>query len=572
MHIAPVPTPHSNGTVRNVLPVDPFDPVSAIGNVFEISASNVRLNLMAEGFAARSCAVGDYVIIEAGEFAVYGRLTRVELQEGPQAMDGDGRHALANAQLLTTLHVDSGSVRAGVAAFPRLGASVFSAHPLLIKWVGEESARNDHADGAVVLDVAELGDGTPLGVTPERLFGRHCALLGSTGGGKSWTVARLLEAAGHFNAKLVLLDPTGEYHTLSTGVRHISIGGVDRPSSATEAVFPYKHLLEEDLIALFRPDSAVQLARMRSAIKGLKLAEVLGATSELVAGTGCIPKAHQPRLPFDDAYKQHIAQVDAREATFDISLLPEQIRLECVYPTAGTGQTAAERAYWGGPHEDDLSECDALDARIESHLQAPEFSCIFGGASSQSVPDLVREFLESGDRVLRISLRQLSFTDSIREIVANAVGRHLLELGREGRLAERPTVVFVDEAHQFLSKRFGNERWSYTLDAFDVIAKEGRKFALTVCLATQRPRDIPEGVLSQVGTFIVHRLINDADRAIVERASGEIDREAARFLPTLAPGQAVMIGVDVPMPLTLHIRAPETPPESRGPDYQSHWR
>jgi DNA helicase HerA-like ATPase len=79
-------------------------------------------------------------------------------------------------------------------------------------------------------------------------------------------------------------------------------------------------------------------------------------------------------------------------------------------------------------------------------------------------------------------------------------------------------------------------------------------------------------VLSQIGTFIVHRLINDEDRSVVERASGEIDREAAKFLPSLGPGQAVVIGVELPMPLTVQMLAPTTPPDSRGPDYQAHWR
>ena len=109
------------------------------------------------------------------------------------------------------------------------------------------------------------------------------------------------------------------------------------------------------------------------------------------------------------------------------------------------------------------------------------------------------------------------------------------------------------------------------LDAFDLIAKEGRKYGLTICIATQRPRDIPEGVLSQMGTLIVHRLINDRDREVVERASGEIDRSAAEFLPTLAPGQAVIIGVDFPIPLTVQMTAPSAPPDSRGPDFQRYW-
>jgi DNA helicase HerA-like ATPase len=169
-------------------------------------------------------------------------------------------------------------------------------------------------------------------------------------------------------------------------------------------------------------------------------------------------------------------------------------------------------------------------------------------------------------------LKHLPFGHHAREIVANAIGRHLLSMAREGRFRESPLVLFLDEAHQFLNKELGDENTRYPLDSFELIAKEGRKFSLNICISTQRPRDIPEGVLSQMGTLIVHRLTNDKDREVVERASGEIDRSAAAFLPTLAPGQAVIIGVDYPMPLTVQVEKPAQKPDSRGPDYQKYWR
>lgn len=64
---------------------------------------------------------------------------------------------------------------------------------------------------------------------------------------------------------------------------------------------------------------------------------------------------------------------------------------------------------------------------------------------------------------------------------------------------------------------------------------------MNICLATQRPRDITEGVLSQLGTLIVHRLTNDRDREIIERACGEIDKAASDFLPSLQPGKLYLL-------------------------------
>ena len=153
----------------------------------------------------------------------------------------------------------------------------------------------------------------------------------------------------------------------------------------------------------------------------------------------------------------------------------------------------------------------------------------------------------------------------------NAVGRYLLGLARQGRFLEMPVVTLIDEAHQFLDKSVGDEFLKTDLDAFGLIAKEGRKYSLTCVLATQRPRDIPEDVLSQMGMFIVHRLINERDRIVVEKACGDLDASAASFLPTLGQGEAMVVGVSSPMPLPVAINRPSHPPSSRSADYEGFW-
>ncbi|HBB1016225.1 TPA: ATP-binding protein, partial [Escherichia coli] len=135
-----------------------------------------------------------------------------------------------------------------------------------------------------------------------------------------------------------------------------------------------------------------------------------------------------------------------------------------------------------------------------------------------------------------------------------------------------PLLVIVDEAHNFLGKRVGSEDHAIKLDAFEMIAKEGRKYGLNICLTTQRPRDITEGVLSQIGTLLVHRLTNDRDREVVERACGEIDKSAASFLPSLKQGEVALVGVDFPIPMTIQIDKPIYPPESDSPGYCNIWK
>jgi DNA helicase HerA-like ATPase len=211
-------------------------------------------------------------------------------------------------------------------------------------------------------------------------------------------------------------------------------------------------------------------------------------------------------------------------------------------------------------------------SRIESELASPSLECLFSPAGLTPLPDIVAAFLaDQNQRVLRISLEYLSFEHNAREVVANAVGRHLLGLARQGRFLAMPTVVMLDEAHQFLDKSVGDEFARTDLDAFGLIAKEGRKYSLTCVLATQRPRDIPEDVLSQMGMFIVHRLINERDRNVVEKACGELDASAASFLPTLGQGEAMVVGANSPMPLPVMIRKPLRPPSSQSADYDGLW-
>ena len=93
-----------------------------------------------------------------------------------------------------------------------------------------------------------------------------------------------------------------------------------------------------------------------------------------------------------------------------------------------------------------------------------------------------------------------------------------------------------------------------------------------MCLSTQRPRDIPEDILSQMGMYLVHRLTNHLDLGVIERASGVIDQSTMAMIPNLLPGEAILVGVNVQDPLTIKIDPPSRGPDSDGPDYQLYWR
>ena len=163
----------------------------------------------------------------------------------------------------------------------------------------------------------------------------------------------------------------------------------------------------------------------------------------------------------------------------------------------------------------------------------------------------------------------MSYDISIRELIVDFISAYLLKESRKGTFNNAPLLLFIDEAHQFLNKRINAEdNTTFSLQNIDLIAKECRKYGLFLCLATQIPRDIPIGTLSQMGTFIVHRLINDQDKKAIENAASSANKNVLSFLPILGEGEALLVGVDFPMPLLIKIDAPIVPPKSETPRLQ----
>jgi uncharacterized protein len=560
------------------LPIAPFDPARYIGTVCQVDPNTVRVNLPHAaspvsdhhaGYSMPAGQVGEFVLIESEEHAIVGRITEVKLPERdrlsvePTADTDSDANPVGLIQLLTSLELATGKAVRGIPAHPRIAQHVFSAHPLLIKHAVEQGHESDRS-----VRLAFLPDSlnTMVSLAPEALFGRHCAVLGTTGGGKSWTVARIAEEIVRLNGKAILFDATGEFKALKDGVRHVHLGGqsVNADDKREFVGYPFNQLNESDVFVLFNPTGASQAPKLREALRSLKLASL----RPQLAPNGYLPKINQSKKPVEDALTANAAQLDAENTSYAIHLLARQIQEECVYPSANFGK---DHSKWGDA-SNELTYCISLIARIETTLKSPFMACIFKPESLTALPNVITEFLSSKDAVLRISMEDLPFEHNTRELVTNAIGRYLLKLARTGSFRANPTVVILDEAHQFLDKSLGDEYSRVSLESFGVIAKEGRKYGLTAVLATQRPRDIPEDVLSQMGMFIVHRLINEKDRQVVERACGNMDASAAAFLPTLGQGEAILVGVDSPMPLPVQIIEPLAKPQSEGPQYTIYWK
>lgn len=574
--------------IDQVFPKGLLRPELFLGVASSVTARTVGVNLSEAGQPSGSHfaggrygrgEVGEFVLIEGQQSLLLGRIAEIHLREQERRsirrdfVGNSDLDALGQIQLLGCVSMDDLRVTAGVDTYPRLGDRIYAAPHRFIALLPRLMERDDADQQPVMLNLGtiDVAHESAVSIKPERLFGRHCAILGATGGGKSWTTARIIEECIKYNAKLILIDATGEYRDFrGDGVSHCHLGEpVQKADGSIASSLPPTSFLESDFVALFEPAGKVQGPKLRAAMRSLRLAKL----KPELAPNGFIEKINQSKTNIEAAENEprFATNLDDPRQPFDVRMLVKQIEQECVYPSGGT-RTSPDYSKWGAGDEASYSNCLSLFSRINGVLTSPAFACVFDAKDMPALTTTtIDNFIAGNGRLLRICLSGIAYEYHAREIIANVIGRHLLNKARTGAFQQRPTVVMVDEAHNFLGRHIGTEDYASKLDAFELIAKEGRKYGLNICLASQRPRDITEDVLSQMGTLIVHRLTNDRDRDVVERACGEIDRAASAFLPNLRPGEAAIIGTDFPIPLTIQVREPDTKPKSDGPKYQQYW-
>lgn len=557
--------------------ISPVDPDQYIGTVTVVSASQVQANLpLASAHPERRAlskgGVGDFVFVDCEQTKLLGRIIEVRIPDGerltvePHLGAISTPNPIGRIQLLATVINGDRQLTRGVNHYPKIGDGVFLAGAeILAQMIGRTTTR----EGEHNVPVGEIeagGSSVPVELSPEKLFGRHCGIFGATGGGKSWTIASLIEKIKSMNGKAIVFDPTGEFCGID-GIDTIFAFEAGVPN-ARHVHFPYTEITEDDLFSLFRPSGQSQGPKLRDAIKSLKLVRAIGnnVPQGLSVTNGLLEKANKSRAVYFEAIRNNAQDVHSTKCNFEIAHLSEQIRNECVW-----GNSNNNPALFGGTDNNAASYCETLASRINTLTSSRELECIFR-THGDSLVDELSNFLNDDMRdIALISFKEVRFEHNTRELLLNIIGRFLLNIAREGRFRNAPIVVFLDEAHQFLGRTVGDEYGSVRLDSFGLIAKEGRKYGLTCVLATQRPRDIPQDVLSQLGTLIVHRLTNEQDRSTVEHACGDLDRAATQFIPMLAPGEAIIIGPDLPTPLPLRMLRPKSPPDSKGPPFQSYW-
>jgi ABC-type dipeptide/oligopeptide/nickel transport system ATPase component len=554
----------------------PFNHNYFLGYVNEVTPQYIKIHFPSsvllskfhfEGVNYAGGHVGNFIVVEGEEYGFLAQLTelklsdseRKELTEKAIEHKESDFHPIGKAELLLSFSVfNPGKVEKTVSKYPSIGAKVYSCSDEQIgKYISEFGKQDDDSDDVYATLGKLTSNDAECNISLNSLFGRHCAVVGTTGGGKSWTVSKLIESiTTQTSNKVILIDATGEYHTLKS--KSFTLG--------TDSYFPYQKLSIPDLFYLLRPTGQSQRPVLLEAIRSLKIVKIQNTN-----GRNNYIKRKQQKSTYQTLYQQNIQIIEDNSCDFNINYLVSQIKEECVYQSDFNDITK-----WGDADNKTYDYQTSLISRITDLLNTDIFNQLLGlqavpkksdGTDYSSIIEGVDTFLTSVDNnILRISFENIPSSFSAKEIVSNAIATYLLNKARKENFAKNPIVLVIDEAHQFLNKSVRDEFFEMqSLDAFDLIAKECRKYGLFLCLATQMPRDIPIGTLSQMGTFIVHRLINEKDKQSIENAASSANKNSLSFLPVLGEGEALLVGVDFPMPLLIKIDKPDKTPKSETP-------
>lgn len=582
---------------------NPFNHSHFIGYINQVLPQYVKVHFPSSvlmksftfyGEELKGGLVGNYVVIEGEKYGFLGKILELSLPEkerlelSEKSFSTKDFHPTGKIEILLSFELfNPTKIDKGLNSLPMIGSKVFICSSEFIKgYFKNFGVKDDYVGTPPTINLGHLtyDKSTVVELSQQALFGRHCAIVGTTGGGKSYTVSRLLQGIIDNKNKAIIIDPTGEYSNFDSVADKTSAPLI----LSKDSFFHYSNLTVADLFVLLKPSGQVQAPKLMEAIKSLKVLRILedNVDGDLIIKSDentysikikdelreniyvkdkNIVKGGNTIKPFNRIYNTFINEIEGINSNFDIRNLGLQITKECIYDIDRN-----DSKKWGGHNDGHLNNCVSLILRINNLVNNPEFNKVFGfnklKSDNSELINGINAFIDSELNLLRISFEDVSFDFQAREILANAVGKYLLGLARNQKFKKKPLVLFIDEAHQYLNKKVKDEYFESTdLSAFDSIAKECRKYGLFLCLATQMPRDIPNGTLSQIGTFIAHRLINYQDKDAIANACSSANRDTLAFLPVLGSGEAILMGVDFPMPVMLKIESPKVKPNSETP-------
>jgi DNA helicase HerA-like ATPase len=536
------------------------------------------------GNSYRVGQVGSFVRIPQGYNDLYGIVTEVGATATPEAEKGlpGNQYRWMTIQLLG--EIIGVSFERGISQYPSVNDEVH-----LVTEDDLAVIYGDRSEGQVAIGHLSNAESIPVRLDLDKLVTRHCAVLGSTGSGKSTTVASLLRSIAcgsegaddqpYPSARILLLDIHGEYGRALRSVATIFRIG---PNQGEEELFvPYWALDPYDLLRLLvgKLDDK-QTASVLDRIYAAKKARL-----EANAVLGMDPSSLTPESPIPFSLKQlWFDLIDPELKTWadvprTIPALESQGSADTLTPPkyrpAGAGSSPPflnQKEVLGIRRGLDQMRSRLLDRQFNFLLHPGEWEPDLNGTSAKDIPELLQAWVGHAKPITILDLSGIpSFVldhliGAILKIIYEGLfwGRDKSEGG-----ISRPLLIVMDEAHRYLSKDHEGPGLGIVLR----IMREGRKFGIGAMVISQRPSEVNETLLSQCGTFIALRLSNSTDRAKVQATLPDSLAGIVESLPILRIGEAVITGEAARLPIRCRITLPaeENRPNSEDPLVSASW-
>ncbi|WAR43494.1 ATP-binding protein [Methylomonas rapida] len=485
--------------------------------------------------------IGSYVVIRQSTISVLALVFKMWERDRFDSLGNRASDRFISLIPVGELTTDNVFIR-GVRHYPTPGASVYAVglseiNAIFVKFrqyeffIGQLASQKDYH----------------LSLDPRALFGRHFAILGQSGSGKSWTVTSLIQHTIKAMPKthLILLDLHGEYcwkdddGRIQSAFPNEVVNYVD----ALDLEMPYWMMSYAELVDLFidKDDkgASMQMAFMREVLQTLKRKEAKAI------GLPGVTIDTPIFFPLAEMYMQFKAANEERK---------------------DFGKT--QGALFG--------QFDEFLVRMQSRFNDVRYDFLLKPKkrnTSASMADLLRQFIGLGQKKANITVVDLSSVPTdIRPAVSAQVGRLAYEFNYwNPKRREFPITLICEEAHAYIPREKGGQ-FDGTKKMMERIAKEGRKYGVSIGVVSQRPTELSETMLAQCSSFICLRTTNPDDQAYIRGLVPEAEGDLTDILTSLGRGEALVLGEAAPLPTRVQIYRPNPEPKSNDVDYFTGWR
>ncbi|MPL69294.1 hypothetical protein SDC9_15031 [bioreactor metagenome] len=567
-----------------------------IGHIVEISGTNIRVELSGdvteltrtyEGRVYPIGQIGSMVKIHFGRRLVFGfvtllRMRSEEIVDSMRPIPPEADQRIMEVELFAegAWNIAEAKLKfnRGITTYPlpRQGVFLLTRQEAVSLYTAAEGEQYSDGYNPLVPFAEYVGaDNSLCSANIDKMFGMHCAILGSTGSGKSGAVAAVLHSLLEHNPKygvfchprIVIIDPHGEYGN-AFGDRAIVYRAYNplgiEESEGTPITLPYWLMSADEfrtlIIGKTEQEATSQNNIVYKAITYARMvAEGLINPSPTSYG-GATPtdgkEIDEPR-PKEGVTEEQLLQFDRdKPRPFSLSEFYNHI----MYLQAARNQNARlERIAASDFAKSFKSILDKLsvlrrDPRIRFLMNEwPDNNASLGEIIGQLVGKITLENETERDlRILDISGLPNEVAGPLSAMLARLLFQYKVYQTEDERKHD-PVLLVCEEAHRYVPDR-GEAEYSAAQSSIRRIAREGRKYGIGLMLVSQRPADVESTVISQCGTWLVLRLTNAADQQHVSRFLPDGLSGMTKILPNLAQQEAIFVGEGAAMPARIRIR------------------